>query len=139
MFFFFFQAEDGIRDIGVTGVQTCALPISEAHADHIVTPCIHGKVHIRILFAVTHHVVKAPAEVTVARSADCFNQTKGGGVAVATYMKSAMIESVVALEHRMWCDDPLGHVGKGLCRLESGARRVLPHDASVEQWLPYIS
>src|SRR3712207_8153691 len=27
--FVFFQAEDGIRDIGVTGVQTCALPISE--------------------------------------------------------------------------------------------------------------
>src|SRR3712207_342393 len=26
-FWFFFQAEDGIRDIGVTGVQTCALPI----------------------------------------------------------------------------------------------------------------
>src|SRR3712207_7394219 len=25
MYFFFFQAEDGIRDIGVTGVQTCAL------------------------------------------------------------------------------------------------------------------
>src|SRR3712207_8991171 len=30
-FFFFFQAEDGIRDIGVTGVQTCALPISGSH------------------------------------------------------------------------------------------------------------
>src|SRR5947209_17428354 len=27
VYFFFFQAEDGIRDIGVTGVQTCALPI----------------------------------------------------------------------------------------------------------------
>src|SRR5215813_14371417 len=27
MFFFFFQAEDGIRDADVTGVQTCALPI----------------------------------------------------------------------------------------------------------------
>src|SRR5439155_3503642 len=27
-FFFFFQAEDGIRDGHVTGVQTCALPIS---------------------------------------------------------------------------------------------------------------
>src|SRR6266478_5432062 len=27
MFFFFFQAEDGIRDLTVTGVQTCALPI----------------------------------------------------------------------------------------------------------------
>src|SRR5438034_7183038 len=28
-FFFFFQAEDGIRDHCVTGVQTCALPISK--------------------------------------------------------------------------------------------------------------
>src|SRR5205807_6811071 len=27
IFFFFFQAEDGIRDYKVTGVQTCALPI----------------------------------------------------------------------------------------------------------------
>src|SRR3989440_3384721 len=27
VFFFFFQAEDGIRDLIVTGVQTCALPI----------------------------------------------------------------------------------------------------------------
>src|SRR5438093_10391163 len=27
MFYFFFQAEDGIRDWSVTGVQTCALPI----------------------------------------------------------------------------------------------------------------
>src|SRR5256885_12216344 len=32
--FFFFQAEDGIRDYKVTGVQTCALPISLARADH---------------------------------------------------------------------------------------------------------
>src|SRR6266511_4897001 len=30
-FFFFFQAEDGIRDFHVTGVQTCALPIFDAH------------------------------------------------------------------------------------------------------------
>src|SRR2546430_3669021 len=28
LFLFFFQAEDGIRDLTVTGVQTCALPIS---------------------------------------------------------------------------------------------------------------
>src|SRR5205809_8110942 len=30
--FFFFQAEDGIRDVAVTGVQTCALPISQIPA-----------------------------------------------------------------------------------------------------------
>src|SRR6266498_4208132 len=32
-FFFFFQAEDGIRDADVTGVQTCALPISKTFGD----------------------------------------------------------------------------------------------------------
>src|SRR5436190_17153257 len=32
-FFFFFQAEDGIRDHCVTGVQTCALPISLRNRD----------------------------------------------------------------------------------------------------------
>src|SRR6266481_8384700 len=33
VFFFFFQAEDGIRDGTVTGVQTCALPISTRRID----------------------------------------------------------------------------------------------------------
>src|SRR5205823_6809013 len=36
-FFFFFQAEDGIRDKLVTGVQTCALPISMRSRDSIVS------------------------------------------------------------------------------------------------------
>src|SRR5437763_5234044 len=31
--FFFFQAEDGIRDTSVTGVQTCALPISSGRLE----------------------------------------------------------------------------------------------------------
>src|SRR5690606_41035599 len=37
-FFFFFQAEDGIRDFHVTGVQTCALPICVAFqlADDVI-------------------------------------------------------------------------------------------------------
>src|SRR2546426_10957327 len=35
--FFFFQAEDGIRDYKVTGVQTCALPISERALTSIAT------------------------------------------------------------------------------------------------------
>src|SRR3712207_8753007 len=38
MSFFFFQAEDGIRDIGVTGVQTCALPIFGLLLYRIVRP-----------------------------------------------------------------------------------------------------
>src|SRR2546429_2040418 len=35
-FFFFFQAEDGIRDVAVTGVQTCALPISQDPQDVVL-------------------------------------------------------------------------------------------------------
>src|SRR3712207_7160260 len=38
---FFFQAEDGIRDIGVTGVQTCALPIS---LEQFAWTRIHGAI-----------------------------------------------------------------------------------------------
>src|SRR5205809_7600481 len=34
--FFFFQAEDGIRDVAVTGVQTCALPILALDAEQLV-------------------------------------------------------------------------------------------------------
>src|SRR4030066_737955 len=51
--FFFFQAEDGIRDSSVTGVQTCALPICEdAYFDSSVLSLldrgfIYALVHIR--------------------------------------------------------------------------------------------
>src|SRR5437762_11299130 len=37
-FFFFFQAEDGIRDTSVTGVQTCALPIWTLQTLSIIQP-----------------------------------------------------------------------------------------------------
>src|SRR5699024_12226728 len=36
---FFFQAEDGIRDRNVTGVQTCALPICSATLDALAVSC----------------------------------------------------------------------------------------------------
>src|SRR2546430_17604283 len=38
--FFFFQAEDGIRDLTVTGVQTCALPISLTRNVPISSPIV---------------------------------------------------------------------------------------------------
>src|SRR2546429_9699908 len=45
VFFFFFQAEDGIRDVAVTGVQTCALPISSSRSLFRFSPatCLSGK------------------------------------------------------------------------------------------------
>src|SRR5690606_40199443 len=41
--YFFFQAEDGIRDFHVTGVQTCALPISEGETLGLVGESGCGK------------------------------------------------------------------------------------------------
>src|SRR5204862_1368703 len=44
-FFFFFQAEDGIRDLYVTGVQTCALPIFRSRSrrhSHLTTRLSEG-------------------------------------------------------------------------------------------------
>src|SRR5947209_18263876 len=40
---FFFQAEDGIRDIGVTGVQTCALPILKTLTHNQREPLLEQK------------------------------------------------------------------------------------------------
>src|SRR2546430_13355688 len=44
--FFFFQAEDGIRDLTVTGVQTCALPICGVSADVQVMPDGRGILYL---------------------------------------------------------------------------------------------
>src|SRR2546422_4557192 len=41
LFFFFFQAEDGIRDVAVTGVQTCALPISLRDLRYVEVTVLH--------------------------------------------------------------------------------------------------
>src|SRR3712207_8705406 len=48
--FFFFQAEDGIRDIGVTGVQTCALPIFNFVIDVINTALTRPDIKTFLLF-----------------------------------------------------------------------------------------
>src|SRR2546430_8547366 len=44
VFFFFFQAEDGIRDLTVTGVQTCALPISLGATPQSILKMVLAKV-----------------------------------------------------------------------------------------------
>src|SRR5438445_12889905 len=64
---FFFQAEDGIRDIGVTGVQTCALPI-----------CVRLILPILIISALT---LASPIAITVIdpeREYEFLSQAVGG-------------------------------------------------------------
>src|SRR5258706_9652106 len=50
-FFFFFQAEDGIRDWSVTGVQTCALPISPRREKSTACRVAPGATRQAVLFS----------------------------------------------------------------------------------------
>src|SRR5687767_16026658 len=72
-FFFFFQAEDGIRDKLVTGVQTCALPISE----HLVVEAAEA------LIGVGLHAELVPQGLGIKRPA-----LDEGGVAAEAHERS---------------------------------------------------
>src|SRR6266568_3169912 len=58
--FFFFQAEDGIRDGTVTGVQTCALPIFEEHKIDLVVMGSRGRSYFErmLLGSVTERMLR---------------------------------------------------------------------------------
>src|SRR5256885_17022252 len=47
LYFFFFQAEDGIRDYKVTGVQTCALPIYAAKELNVKPSTVQARMNGR--------------------------------------------------------------------------------------------
>src|SRR6266540_870480 len=64
--FFFFQAEDGIRDRDVTGVQTCALPISPG-AEYPVFDADFGKVGMMICW---DHWFPEPARILRLKGAE---------------------------------------------------------------------
>src|SRR5260370_11020620 len=57
--FFFFQAEDGIRDSSVTGVQTCALPILLMEAEQVLESTEEGDLQIRVLCGLGIALAKA--------------------------------------------------------------------------------
>src|SRR5215475_16070967 len=65
-FFFFFQAEDGIRDFHVTGVQTCALPISNGRAraiddDELARRLALARAEVEALRSMTYRSVSRTA------------------------------------------------------------------------------
>src|SRR3989475_3838795 len=79
--FFFFQAEDGIRDLTVTGVQTCALPIwAAARTRRCLDACRQSSSASagtrrgfwcrRVRFATAGHASRGSGAVTAAGPAD---------------------------------------------------------------------
>src|SRR3989449_6219219 len=80
--FFFFQAEDGIRDVAVTGVQTCALPISVAE---YCTPWIAVLAHLK--------GIKSPPQHAIAIERACW-QGEAVAAAVAEIGRASCRERV---------------------------------------------
>src|SRR3712207_2716235 len=87
---FFFQAEDGIRDIGVTGVQTCALPIS--HVGMEGTGVYWQPVHAALEGAFTlivgnaHHIKAVPGRKTDVKDAEWIAELVRHGLVRASFV-----------------------------------------------------
>src|SRR2546422_6217593 len=90
--FFFFQAEDGIRDVAVTGVQTCALPISVAE---YCTPWIAVLAHLK--------GIKSPPQHAIAIERACW---QGEAVAAAVAESRSQAEDAGALIEAEWEELP---------------------------------
>src|SRR2546422_11634710 len=98
-FFFFFQAEDGIRDVAVTGVQTCALPILAVILwRHTVPPIPNPDLMWRVLamsstFAGNLLLIGSMANLIVAERA----QTRGVHVGFVEYARIGVPVTLLTL------------------------------------------
>src|SRR2546429_6890282 len=91
MYFFFFQAEDGIRDVAVTGVQTCALPICAAPAFASV------KVNGSALVASETQLLKSAEPWTIDRKSTRLNSSHGY-ISYAVFCLKKKKKNYVAVE-----------------------------------------
>src|SRR5256884_9293291 len=112
LFIFFFQAEDGIRDVAVTGVQTCALPISllvignKNYSSWSLRPWIAMRV-LKLDF----QEVRIPLYGPGARQ-EILRYSPSGKVPCLVDGASRVWDSLAILEylaekHPLWPDDPL--------------------------------
>src|SRR3989475_3121183 len=78
-FFFFFQAEDGIRDLTVTGVQTCALPICAPRPRDESAELRPGPVQLPLAVPVVRPAVLRPCLCRRLRSTEAVAGERGEG------------------------------------------------------------
>src|SRR6202021_3026390 len=97
--FFFFQAEDGIRDIGVTGVQSCALPICQPGA-----PVAGAFAHLRCAYPDLKFTGLDEIEALVRRTPRCalFSAAPHGAAAAII---DRLLTAAEAAGTRMHCVD----------------------------------
>src|SRR2546427_2558604 len=104
--FFFFQAEDGIRDLTVTGVQTCALPISQVATS--LAPSNSGLIYIQLGAVVTLIVLLIAFGVLIPTSRKLVGLLKQSRNQAAPGGDAAMSTQVGNLQKRLGMAARLG-------------------------------
>src|SRR3712207_9104524 len=85
---FFSQAEDGIRDIGVTGVQTCALPIYTPATTHIHPERSRGSPACQVVVWLATTPAGSPSAAAEIGRAACRERVEISVVAVSLKKKN---------------------------------------------------
>ena len=83
--------------------------VAEAHAHHVVAPCVESLSLALVLAAVAYHVVQSPAEIRVARRAERAHQSHWRGMGMASNVHSTVIETVMTRIGSAGTDDSLRH------------------------------
>src|SRR2546426_12382020 len=108
-FFFFFQAEDGIRDYKVTGVQTCALPIStwamEASKKEITQEARIAVARLRIIQG---RRLRTDSYGEVAMRSSVFRPAMRYTSRVVSSAIASMASSTVTMPHRTFAASTTG-------------------------------
>ena len=107
--------------------------ITESHADHIVSPDIHRILHRSIFGDIgIDHVVKSPAEETIARSTEGRYDRQRRGMAVTTHMQSFEVEAMSAWIRGRRSDNSFRKESESLRSFEGRTRGIETHDTTVE-------
>src|SRR2546429_2537630 len=92
--FFFFQAEDGIRDVAVTGVQTCALPICPIKKDKLFffqsTEWLRVRSSATAIVAVPTRQLIAAANPTTQQFFSAFGTLRSNFIQLKTYTRGEL-------------------------------------------------
>src|SRR5690348_11743295 len=122
-FFFFFQAEDGIRDGRVTGVQTCALPISADHAGVALLDVDRQHARAQRVLEVEADRVDRVAHVEEGRDVD--------GLVGPVHAARAVRLDVAGEGNQLGMVEHLGVPGRLGVRADRADAAVLDHDHAV--------
>src|SRR6478672_12942056 len=126
LFFFFFQAEDGIRDLIVTGVQTCALPI-----------CLGG---MSVLMGVGFLYART-GSLNLAQIGQALTGRHPDGLIVVAFalLTGGFLVKAAVVPFHFWLPDAYGSAPIPVCVLFAGVMSELGLFAVIRVWVTVFS